>query len=101
MSNINNIISDRTTNNFKIIDHNGEDVLEVDANNDLKIGRGANGQSLCNKAGIPNVGGGGGGVEASGGTKTGPTGGYCFHYFTTPGPNPFTCDTPIPDASFI
>lgn len=61
MSNINNIISDRTTNTFKIIDHNGDDVLEVDANNDLKIGRGANKQTLCTNAGVPNVGGGGGG----------------------------------------
>ena len=61
MSNINNIISDRTTNTFKIVDHNGDDILEVDSNNDLKIGRGANKQTLCSNAGVPNVGGGGGG----------------------------------------
>ena len=61
MSNINNIISDRTTNTFKIVDQNGDDVLEVDANNDLKIGRGANKHTLCSNAGVPNVGGGGGG----------------------------------------
>jgi len=66
MSNINNIISDRSTNTFKIVDHNGDDVLEVDANNDLKIGRGANKQTLCSNAGVPNVGGGGGGgVQSS------------------------------------
>jgi hypothetical protein len=57
MSNINNIISDRTTNTFKIVDHNGDDVLEVDANNDLKIGRGAHKQTLCSNTGVPNMGG--------------------------------------------
>ena len=57
MSNINNIISDRTTNTFKIVDHNGDDLIEVDANNDLKIGRGENKHTLCSNAGIPNVGG--------------------------------------------
>ena len=59
--NINNIVSDRNTGTFKIVDHNGDDLLEVDANNDLKIGRGANKQTLCTNAGVPNVGGGGGG----------------------------------------
>jgi len=62
--NINNIISDRNTGTFKIVDHNGEDVLEVDANNDLKIGRGANKHTLCNNAGVPNIGSGGGGGGA-------------------------------------
>ena len=60
MSNINNIISDRRTNTFKIVDNNGDDVLEVDGNNELKIGRGANKQTLCNSSGVPQVGGGGG-----------------------------------------
>jgi hypothetical protein len=59
MSNINNIISDRRTNSFKIIDHNGNDVLEVDSNNELKIGRGANKQTLCNNSGVPQMGGAG------------------------------------------
>tara|TARA_R110000772_G_scaffold17782_1_gene49485 strand:+ start:403 stop:1080 length:678 start_codon:yes stop_codon:yes gene_type:complete len=65
--NINNIVSNRTTNTFKIVDHNGDDVLEVDANNELKIGRGANKQTLCNNAGIPQMsgGGGGGGAQSS------------------------------------
>jgi len=62
--NINNIVSDRNTGTFKIVDHNGDDVLEVDSNNDLKIGRGANKQTLCSNAGVPNVGGGGGGGGA-------------------------------------
>ena len=65
MSNINNIISDRSTGTFKIVDHNGDDVLEVDSNNELKIGRGANKQTLCSNAGVPNVGGGGGGGAQS------------------------------------
>ena len=38
---------------------------------------------------------------ATGGTKSGPTGGYFFHYFTTPGPQPFTANYPIPGARFI
>ena len=63
--NINNIVSDRNTGTFKIVDHNGDDVLEVDSNNDLKIGRGANKQTLCTNAGVPNVGGGGGGGAQS------------------------------------
>ena len=62
--NINNIVSDRNTGTFKIVDHNGDDLLEVDTNNDLKIGRGANKQTLCSNAGVPNVGGGGGGGGA-------------------------------------
>jgi hypothetical protein len=62
MSNINHIISDRRTNTFKIVDNNGDDLLEVDANNELKIGRGANKQTLCSSAGVPQTGGGGGGA---------------------------------------
>ena len=61
MSNINNIISDRNTGTFKIVDNNGDDLLEID-NNELKIGRGANKTTLCNSSGIPQMGGGGGGA---------------------------------------
>ena len=61
MSNINNIISDRNTGTFKIIDNNENDVLEVDGNGELKIGRGANKLTLCDSAGIPQLGGGGAG----------------------------------------
>ena len=39
MSNVNNIISDRSNGTFKIVDDNGADVLEVDANNDLRLSR--------------------------------------------------------------
>jgi len=39
--------------------------------------------------------------SATGGTKSGPTGGYIFHSFTTPGPQPFTTNAPIPGARFI
>lgn len=60
MSNINNIVSDRNTGSFKIVDNNGDDLLEID-NNELKIGRGANKQTLCNNAGVPQIAGGGGG----------------------------------------
>jgi hypothetical protein len=60
MSNINNIVSDRNTGTFKIVDSNGNDLLEID-NNELKIGRGANKQTLCNNAGMPQIAGGGGG----------------------------------------
>jgi hypothetical protein len=55
MSNINHIISDRRTNTFKIVDNNGDDVLEVDANNELKIGRGANKTTLVNSSGLPQM----------------------------------------------
>lgn len=61
MSNINNIVSDRRTGTFKIIDHSGEDVLEIDAGGELKIGRGANKQTLCSSSGVPQLSGGGGG----------------------------------------
>ena len=64
MSNINHIINDRNTGIFKIVDNNGDDVLEVDANNELKIGRGANKQTLCNNAGVPQIAGGGGGLPS-------------------------------------
>lgn len=64
MSNINNIISDRNTGTFKIVDNNGDDLLEID-NNELKIGRGANKTTLCNSSGIPQMGGGGGGAQSS------------------------------------
>ena len=63
MSNINHIVSDRNTGTFKIVDNNGDDILEVDSNNELKIGRGANKTTLCNNAGIPQVGGAGGAVN--------------------------------------
>jgi len=59
MSNINHIVSDRNTGSFKIVDNNGDDLLEID-NNELKIGRGANKQTLCNNTGVPQMGGGGG-----------------------------------------
>lgn len=59
MSNINHIVSDRNTGSFKIVDNNGDDLLEID-NNELKIGRGANKQTLCNNAGVPQIAGGGG-----------------------------------------
>ncbi|MCP3700187.1 MAG: hypothetical protein GY920_16805 [Aliivibrio sp.] len=62
MSNINHIVSDRNTRTFKIIDNNGDDILEVDSNNELKIGRGANKQTLVNSAGLPQVSNGGGGA---------------------------------------
>ncbi len=58
MSNINNIISDRSTGTFKIIDNNGDDVIEIDSNNELKIGRGANKMTLVNNLGLPQMGGG-------------------------------------------
>ena len=53
MSNINNIFSDRSTGTFKIVDNNGDEVIEIDTNNELKIGRGANQITLVNNAGIP------------------------------------------------
>lgn len=65
MSNINHIVSDRRTGTFKIIDNNGDDVLEIDSSNELKIGRGANKTTLVSNAGVPNVGGGGGGGAQS------------------------------------
>ncbi len=61
MSNINHIVNDRSTGIFKILDNNGDDLLEIDSNNELKIGRGNNKQTLCNNAGIPQIGGGGAG----------------------------------------
>lgn len=64
MSNINHIVSDRNTGTFKIVDNNGDDLLEVDSNNDLKIGRGANKITLCNNTGIPQLASGGGGGGA-------------------------------------
>ena len=67
MSNINNIISDRRTGTFKIIDHSGQDVLEIDAAGELKIGRGANKTTLCDSSGVPQMSGGGGG---GGGAQT-------------------------------
>lgn len=60
MSNINHIVSDRNTGTFKIVDNNGDDILEVDANNELKIGRGANKTTLVNSSGLPQMAGGGG-----------------------------------------
>jgi hypothetical protein len=66
MSNINHIVNDRSTGIFKILDNNGDDLLEIDSNNELKIGRGANKQTLCNSAGMPQMGGGGsGGAQSS------------------------------------
>jgi hypothetical protein len=62
------------------------------------IARGAGGFGFGRSA---EVAGPSGPISATGGTKTGPTGGYFFHYFTTPGPNPFTCNRPIPGARFI
>jgi hypothetical protein len=44
------------------------------------------------------------GVEAgvaTGGTKTGPIGGYFFHHFTTVGTSPFKVNTAIPGARLI
>ncbi len=61
MSNINNIISDRRTGTFKIVDNNQQDVLELDATGELKIGRGANKMTLVNSGGAPQRSGGGGG----------------------------------------
>ena len=55
MSNINNIVSDRNTGTFKIVDNNGDALLEVDSNNELKIGRGSNRRTLVNSAGLPQV----------------------------------------------
>ena len=65
MSNINNIISDRRTGTFKIVDNNQQDILELDATGELKIGRGANKMTLVNNSGAPQMssGGGGGGAQ--------------------------------------
>ena len=64
MSNINHIVSDRNTGTFKIVDNNGDDVLEVDSNNELKIGRGANKMTLVNNSGAPQMSSGGSGGGA-------------------------------------
>ena len=67
MSNINHIVSDRRTGTFKIVDNNGDDLLEIDASNELKIGRGANKTTLVSAAGAAQVaagGGGGGGAQS-------------------------------------
>lgn len=66
MANINNIVMDRRTNTFKILDHNGEDLLEIDSSNELKIGRGNDKKSLVSNAGIPQNLGNSGGGGASG-----------------------------------
>lgn len=65
MSNINQIVSDRRTGTFKLIDNNGNDVLELDSSNELKIGRGANKTTLVDAAGVPQVSSGGGGGAQS------------------------------------
>jgi len=66
MSNINNIVSDRRTGTFKIVDHNQQDVLEIDASGELKMGRGANKMTLVNNSGIPQLSSGGGGGGGGG-----------------------------------
>ena len=57
MSNINNIVSDRRTSTFKIVDNNGDDILEINASNEVKIGRVGNKTTLVNAAGFLTVGG--------------------------------------------
>ncbi len=51
MSNVNNIVSDRATNIFKIIDYNNNNVLEITPSNELKIGDGANEETLIDSTG--------------------------------------------------